>query len=49
LSRKMQQEGMEPDAVVTALLTCMPNLGALRMLGEYSAGCPCVMWLLGPP
>jgi len=32
-----------------ARLTCMQNVGALRMLGECSTRCHLKMWLLGPP
>jgi len=32
-----------------AWLTCMQNVGALRMLGECSTRCHLKMWLLGPP
>ncbi len=32
-----------------AWLTCMQNVGTLRVLGECSTRCHLKMWLLGPP
>ncbi len=32
-----------------AWLTCMQNVKALRMLGEFSTRCHLKMWSLGPP
>jgi pentatricopeptide repeat protein len=32
-----------------ASLTCIPNVGAWRRLGEYSTRCPHAMWSLGLP
>jgi len=31
-----------------ALLTCMPNVGAWRRLGECSTRCHCTMWSPAP-
>jgi hypothetical protein len=44
------QSGCESDVIRgIGLWTCLPNVGALRMLGECLTIWPCQMWSLGKP
>jgi len=49
ISRSLNMDGIQMSLGQIAWLTCMQNVGAWRMLGEYSTRCHLEMWSLGMP
>jgi hypothetical protein len=49
INKSLNVDEIQMCLCAIACLTCMQNVGTLRMLGECSRRCHLEMWSLGPP